>query len=126
MALAAGIKILVVEDDASLALALVDALGREGFEVHQARNGRLGLSRALEIKPDLILLDLLMPEIDGITMLKTLRADDWGKKVPVIILTNVSEMSTIAEAIKLAPDYIVKANWRIDQVVERVKLRLRS
>lgn len=83
-------KILAVEDDPSVRQALTNKLTREGFTVHEAKNGIEGLSAAQKFHPDLILLDILMPRMDGLTMMKKLRAtSEWGKKVPIILLTNV-------------------------------------
>ena len=84
-------KILIVEDEASLRKALVEKFQREGFETFLAFDGVEGLDQAERIQPDLILLDIIMPKMDGMTMLKKLReSGDWGKQVPVIILTNLS------------------------------------
>ena len=74
-------KILIVEDEEDMLRALVDELGHEGFETLEAKNGKEGLSIALKERPDLILLDILMPEMDGMAVMKHLRGDVWGKKV---------------------------------------------
>jgi two-component system alkaline phosphatase synthesis response regulator PhoP len=84
-------KILVVEDEESLATALKEKVVKEGMEGDVARNGELGLELALRKHPDLILLDIIMPVMDGITMLKKLRDDEWGRSVPVIILTSFAQ-----------------------------------
>lgn len=118
-------RILIVEDDPPMMEALTDKLGREGFEVLDARNGEDGLSRSLADKPDLILLDIILPKMDGITMLKKLREDEAGKKIPVIILTNLSDSERVMEATKNgAFDYLVKAEWRLEDVIKKVKARL--
>jgi DNA-binding response OmpR family regulator len=83
-------KILIIEDEKPLARALELKLTHEGFEVKSAFNGEEGLEVALHEHPDLIMLDIIMPVMDGITMLKKLReANEWGKTVPVIFLTNL-------------------------------------
>src|SRR3989304_9443406 len=82
--------ILIIEDEKSLRDAIVDILRLKNFLSLEAKNGREGVELALSKHPDLILLDIIMPEMDGITALKKIREDAWGKKVPIIILTNLS------------------------------------
>ena len=84
-------KILVVEDEISLRKALADKFRREGFAVLEAKDGEEGLAVALKEQPHIILLDIVLPKMDGMTMLKKLRQENaWGKSVPVILLTNLS------------------------------------
>lgn len=119
-------KILVVEDDRAEATALVDTLTREGFIVSSAENGVKGLERALIDHPDLILLDIVMPEMDGITMLNELRGHEWGTTVPVIILTNLNPDDEIVRR-KAPMDFsyfLMKANWSLEDVVRAVKKQL--
>ena len=114
--------ILVVEDEASLQNILLDKLKEENFLCFKANNGEEGLKIALEKHPDLILLDIIMPVMEGMTMLKKLREDTWGKKVPVILLTNLSDEAKINTAEeKKAADYLVKADWKLEDVVTKVK-----
>ncbi len=117
--------ILVVEDDASELKALVDKFTREGFSVLQAKNGEEGLESALKNHPDLILLDIVMPKMDGMTMLKKLReTDEWGKTVPVIILTNLTsaDEGRNRDITELEPAYyLVKTDWKIDELVAKVR-----
>ncbi len=92
-------------------------------ETIQARNGEQGLHLALEKHPDLVILDLLMPEMDGLTMIKKLREDEWGKNVPVIILTNVNPdtNSTLQAIVANQPAYyFVKSDIKLDHLVEKV------
>lgn len=118
-------KILIVEDEQALTLALNEKLTREGFELVNAGNGEDGLRLALKERPDLILLDIIMPRMDGITMLKKLREDKWGKTVEVIILTNLSDIAKVQEALEQGTtDYLVKSDWKIEDVVARVKEKL--
>lgn len=118
-------SILIVEDEVSLRTILCDKFMREGFSVLNAKDGEIGLTVALEEKPDLILLDLVMPKMDGMTMLKKLRqVNDWSKAVPVMLLTNLgsddeSRMREIAEDAALS--YLVKSNWSINDLTEKVK-----
>ncbi|MFH1233309.1 MAG: response regulator [Patescibacteria group bacterium] len=117
--------ILIVEDENSLRMALRDKLTREGFGVLEAKNGKEGLDVALRKHPDLILSDILMPVIDGMTMLTQLRKDEWGKTARVIMLTNLSDNEKVAEAIKQESyDYLVKSDWKIEDVVAKVRQRL--
>ncbi len=98
----------------------------EKFEVLQAPDGKIGLEEALRSHPDLILLDIIMPIMDGMTMLAKLRQDSWGKNVSVILLTNLSDESKVAEGLKHGVyDYLVKADWNIGDVVKKVKARLK-
>ena len=85
-----GKKILIVEDEVVVALPLLDTLKKEGFDVIKAKDGEEGLAVALRDRPDLILLDILMPKMDGLTMMKKLRAEnEWGKKAPIIFCKNL-------------------------------------
>ena len=115
-------KILVIEDDASLGKALVIKLQSLKYEVDRAGNGQEGLALALANHHDLILLDLIMPILSGTDMLKALRQDEWGKSVPVIIMTNLSGENRIAQATDLgANEYIVKADMDINDIVKEVE-----
>ncbi len=114
--------ILVVEDEEPMLLVLKDVLKVEGYNVLQAKNGIEGLELALKDHPDLILLDILMPKMDGLEMLKKLREDEWGLKVPVIVLTNLSDNEDIAKAVEEDVfEYFVKTDIRIDEVIQRIR-----
>ncbi|MEK7588367.1 MAG: response regulator [Patescibacteria group bacterium] len=122
--------ILIVEDEVSLRNALCDKFKREGFNVFEAKDGEVGLVVARKEKPDIILLDIVMPKMDGMSMLKKLRADGpWSKSVPVMLLTNLG-----ADDKEMAKDivedeltsYLVKSNWAINDVVKKVKERLQN
>lgn len=115
-------KILIIEDEESLLKVLDLKFKEEGFEVLRAVNGEEGLALATEHKPDIILLDIIMPKMDGITMLKKLRETPYGKSTNVIILTNLSDSASVVESMKVGVyDYLVKTNWTLDAVVQRVK-----
>src|SRR3989344_8083810 len=92
--------LLITEDEPALRYVLRDKLSNIGFKVFEAADGEEGLAVALKERPDLILLDLLMPKMDGISMLKKLREDEWGKKVKVLVLTNLEDTNKISEAIE--------------------------
>jgi DNA-binding response OmpR family regulator len=117
--------ILVVEDDLTLQRALSDKLTKEGFLISGAKNGQEGLDMAKAGHPDLILLDIVMPVMDGMTMLGELRKDDWGKGAEVIILTNLFDQKKVADAIALGSfDYLVKTDWSMADVVRIIKGKL--
>lgn len=115
--------VLLVEDDTSLRTVLTDKLIDEGFNVIGALDGKDGLDKAIEHHPDVILLDIFMPRMDGITMLTHLREHDpWGKYVKVIVLTNSTDANTISKATGLgAEDFLIKSEWSLDGIVARLK-----
>lgn len=118
-------EVLVVEDEVELAEVIASQLKEEKIGVRIARDGVEGLEMALKLHPDLILLDIIMPKMDGMTMLAHLRKDSWGKDAKVILLTNLSDNEKVAEAIKQQSyDYLVKADWNIRDVVKLVKEKL--
>ncbi len=119
-------KILIIDDEKTLLNALVNKFTEESFKTLVAVNGEDGLATALAERPDLILLDIIMPKMDGITMLKKLRLDKWGKTVPVILLTNLSDDIKVAEALAAGSnDYLVKTDWAISDVVKKVSDKLK-
>jgi len=118
-------KILIVEDEVSLLNILTDKLTNEGYAVIKAIDGKEGLRLALSEIPDLILLDINMPVMDGITMLKLLRKEESGKKVEVVMLTNFSDYKLLADAMEQgAHDYLVKSDWKLADVVTLVHDKL--
>lgn len=124
------IKILIVEDEVVINKAYAEELHDEGFIVLTATNGRDGLEIALREKPNLILLDILMPIMDGLTMMDKLREKDiYGKNVPIILLTNMSasEEKIMTAIIKSEPAYyLVKSDWNLSSVVEKIRERLKK
>lgn len=119
--------ILITEDDKSLRGAMVVKLINEGYSILEAIDGEEGLNMSLKEHPDLILLDLLMPKLDGMSMLRKLRADEWGKTVPVFILTNLSsgDEKRNKDITELEPAYYFnKVNVSIGHVVQKIKERL--
>lgn len=116
--------LLIIEDEKPVLRALVDKFGAEGFGVLTAENGEDGLKTALTEKPDLILLDLIMPKKTGLQVMHELRKNPgYGEKVPIIILTNLSANDKISgEVSEEEPSYyLVKADWKIEDVVNKVK-----
>ncbi len=120
-------KIAIVEDDLAIAQMYRMKFEVEGFEVQTAENGLLGLKLIEEMKPDIVLLDLMMPEMNGDEVLDKVRSNDWGKNIPVIILTNLSEQEAPAKLKTLGVKrYIVKAEMTPKQVAELVKTELKT
>lgn len=114
-------SILIVEDEVELRTILKNKLQQYGFKILEAENGKTGLESALKDHPDIILLDILMPVMDGFSMLRKLREDSWGKNALVIILSNLSETHKIDDDIKESTsDYLVKSDWEPDDIVERI------
>jgi DNA-binding response OmpR family regulator len=118
-------KIAIIEDDQAISQMYRLKFDAEGYEVETAANGKLGLELADAMRPDIILLDLMMPETNGDEMLERMRGTDWGKDIKVIILTNVGEQEA-PESIKHlgVRRFIVKAEMTPRQVAEMVKNEL--
>lgn len=121
-------KILIVEDEVTLRGVLVDTLNQNGLPTLEAGNGEEGLQIAFSMHPTLILLNILMPKMDGLTMLKRLREDTWGKNVPVIILTNVEpEAKELDEIVKYrASFYLIKTTTNLDNIINKIRELLRE
>jgi two-component system alkaline phosphatase synthesis response regulator PhoP len=117
--------VLIVEDEPLISSALKAKCEIEGFKVTVANNGQVGLDLALSEHPDFILLDIIMPVMDGMTMLKKLRKDKWGETVPVLLWTNLNDMRYMEDRLKYnAVDYLVKSGWTPEQAVSQIKLKL--
>jgi DNA-binding response OmpR family regulator len=115
-------KILIVEDSKSYLWILSQTFVKEGFIVLTAENGEDGLITATKEKPDLILLDITMPKMDGITTAKKMK--ESGVQAPIIFLTNMSDVKHISDAVETAVDYIIKSDISVEDIVIRVKERL--
>ncbi|MCX6761756.1 MAG: response regulator [Candidatus Moranbacteria bacterium] len=116
--------ILIVEDEKSIRGAIVGVFTRKNFLPLEAKSGKEGVNIALSKHPDLILLDLIMPGMDGMTALKKIRQDIWGEKVPVIILTNLSATSEklVEDMVTHKPlHYLVKSDWKLHDVVKKIE-----
>ncbi|MBU2036673.1 response regulator [Patescibacteria group bacterium] len=114
--------ILLIEDEPTLQKTLSSALTQEGYEIKSALDGEIGLRLAREIKPDLILLDLILPKLDGFEVLGELKKDGPLKDVPIIVLTNLESAPDIERALSLgATSYLVKANYDLKDVIEKIK-----
>ncbi len=118
-------KVAIIEDDQAISQMYRFKFEAEGYEVETAENGKLGLELAEKMKPDIILLDLMMPEMNGDEMLAKMRKTNWGSKIKVIILTNMGEQE-IPEDVKKhgVAAVILKADMTPKQVAEVVKTQL--
>jgi DNA-binding response OmpR family regulator len=115
-------KVLIIEDEEMLANMYISKFEKEGYQAEKSENGRVGLEEAKTMKPDVILLDIMMPEVDGFMVLKDLKEDPATKNIPIIMLTNLGQEEDVEKGTKLgAIDYLVKANLTPAQVVEKVK-----
>ena len=116
------IKILLAEDDKFISKAYQDGLGRAGFEVIAAYDGNEALNKIKSKKPNIILLDLIMPEKNGFEVLEEIKADNDLKNIPIIILSNLGQSSDIQRGRDLgANDYLIKSNFSIKEVIEKMK-----
>jgi len=121
----AGKTILLIEDDNTMLTVIQTELTKAGACVLIAENGQRGLEVALAEHPDLIILDLLMPVLDGMGFLKKLREDDWGKTAKVMILTSVEQLKKVGEVVGLGVyDYLFKQDWSIDEITRKIMQKL--
>jgi len=118
--------ILIVEDDTILLEMYKDKFIKEGFAVLTAGNGKEGLEKTIEQKPNIILLDLMMPVMNGEMMLRKLREFPQFKRLPIIVLTNAGEVDNIRQTKRYdnACDFLIKSNVSIEEVVQKVKFWL--
>jgi DNA-binding response OmpR family regulator len=120
-------KLLIVEDETDIREAMAEAAKQEGFQVLVAKNGQEGVDIALAEKPDLILLDIVMPVMDGHEVLKKLRNDPWGQSVKIIMLTSMDDVKNIGEAsTNNITEYIIKAHSSLDDIMKQVRLAIYS
>ena len=117
-----GKTILFIEDESAIQKTFSDALKKEEYEIISALDGEVGLRLAKEKKPDLILLDLVLPKLDGFQVLQSLKSNETTRAIPVIVLTNLEQMEDIQKAIDLgAKTYLVKSNYNLSEVIDMVK-----
>jgi len=118
-------RILIVEDDETLSKALGEALAQAGFEVDIAGDGELGLALAKKSSPDLMILDLTLPKLDGTEVLRRARTESALATTPTIILTNRDDIESLSQTLESGPvDFLIKHEQRLEQVVALVKKRL--
>lgn len=117
--------ILFIEDELGLQKTFGDILREEGYEMLTALDGEVGLRLTKEKKPDLILLDLILPKMDGFEFLEKLKENPEIKNIPVIILTNLERTEDVERALELgAKTYLVKADYSLEEVIRKVKKTL--
>lgn len=115
-------KILVIEDDTFLRELIVQKLDQEGYDVEEAVDGKEGVKQALAQKPDIILLDLILPGIDGFEVLRQLKEDEALAPIPVLILSNLGQKEDIDKGMKLgAKDFLIKAHFTPGEIIEKIK-----
>ncbi len=120
-------KVLVVDDEQLVVKALTEKLLKAGFLVFVAYNGEEALLKVEKIKPDLILLDVVMPKLDGISVLKRLKASPKTMDIPVIILTNLYDDKKMIEVLETGnTDYLVKVDFTLNDIVELVNKKLKT
>ena len=120
-------KILFIEDESALQKTFGDTLKNKGYEVIGALDGESGLRSAKGERPDLILLDLILPKMDGFEVLRGLKASEETKDIPVIILTNLEETENIQKTLELgATTYLVKSSYTLEEVVKKVEKTLKK
>ena len=115
-------KILFVEDESALQKTFGDILKQEGYKMISALDGEAGLSLAKTEKPDLILLDLVLPKMHGFDVLKSLKEDAGTKDIPIIVLTNLESTGDVEKALELgATTYLVKADYTLEEVLSKIQ-----
>jgi len=118
-------KVLIIEDEPLQLELLRDKIKALGFSVIEARDGEGGLDMAKKNHPDLILLDLILPRMDGVTLLNKLREDEWGRAASVVILTNLCSAEAVQKSEQQGVhDYLVKADYTLDDLMAIVKKKL--
>jgi len=118
-------KILFIEDEPTLQKAINKFLENKGYETTSATDGELGIKMAKKILPDLILLDIILPKMNGFEVLKELKKDESTKNIPIIVLTNLEGSADVEKAISLgAKDYLVKANYELSEIAEKISKTL--
>src|SRR4030042_6297 len=118
-------KILFVEDEAALQKTFGDFLEMKGYKILSALDGEVGLNLAKSQNPDLILLDLVLPKVHGLDVLKQLKEEPKTKRIPIIILTNLEGIGEGEKALELgATTYLVKAQYNLEEVFEKIKKTL--
>ena len=120
--MAASHRLLLIEDDTFLAGMYVTKLTMENFQVDLANDGKSGLEKVKKMKPDLILLDVLLPKMNGFDVLKSLKEDPTTRDIPVVLLTNLGQKSDVMKGLDLgAVDYLIKAHFMPSEVVAKIK-----
>lgn len=120
------IKILLVEDDSFLLSMYATKFEMEGFKVVMAEDGEKAIRLAAKEAPDIILLDIILPKVDGFEVLRQLKASEQTAPIPIILLTNLSQKEEIEKGLKMgAVDYLIKAHFMPSEVVDKIKKALK-
>lgn len=115
-------KILVCEDDKLISDSLCEALKQAGYDITAAYDGEEAVAKSKAVLPDLMLLDIMMPKLDGVSVLWEVRADPTTAKTAVIVLTNIGDMETISKILTAgATDYLLKSDQSVDDIIKKVK-----
>ena len=117
---------MIIEDDKFLRELIVRKLNKEDFEVSEAVDGEEGIKKIIEEKPDLILLDLILPGIDGFEVLARMKKESSLSSIPVIILSNLGQKDDVEKGLKMgAIDYLIKAHFTPGEIIEKIKVALK-
>ena len=120
-------KVLIVEDDESIRKVLKMELEKEGIVVFQAENGEEAIKLAEAEKPNVLLLDIIMPKMHGMDMMRKIQENEWGKNIPIIILTNFADDPRVIEAVREGRcDLLKKAESKLEDIISKVKEKLES
>lgn len=120
-------KILVVEDDKFLRELIAQKLTREGYDVKEAVDGEEGVTKVKEIMPDIILLDLILPGIDGFEVLEKIKEDSSTESIPVVILSNLGQRDDVERGLKLgAVDFLIKAHFTPGEIIAKIEKVIRE
>lgn len=115
-------KILLIEDESALQKSLGDALREDGFEVLSALDGTTGERLAKSEKPDLIVLDLILPQKSGLEVFQSLKEDKTTEDIPVVILTNLEKIEHVEKALEMgAKTFLIKANYTLKEILTKIK-----
>ena len=118
--------ILIIEDDKFLRELIAQKLIKEGFEISEAVDGEEGIKKVKEEKPDLVLLDLILPGIDGFEVLSRMREESTLTSIPVIILSNLGQKEDVEKGLKLgAVDYLIKAHFTPGEIIDKIRAALK-
>lgn len=120
-------RVLIIEDENDIREAIAEAFLSNNYEVSTASNGEEGLQKALNEHPDVILLDIIMPKMDGHEVLRRLRQDEWGIRAKVVILTSMDDVQNITSAYEgKIDDYAIKVHHSLREVVSKVQMVLHA
>ncbi len=119
-------KILIIEDDKFLRELIVQKLIKEGYDIAEAIDGEEGIKKVKSEQPDLVLLDLILPGIDGFEVLSKMKEDSGLVSIPVIILSNLGQKEDVEKGLKLgAIDYLIKAHFTPGEIIEKIRAVLK-